>query len=187
MVNGSIGKVVDFLTAREAINGNTDIGFVDPNNEMRDDAARRPTRGAGVPRSILYSEQHWPVVHWESGRKMVMVPVEFTVENVHGEVEATRGQVSDFSTITSTCLNGDVLKVPLILAWAISIHKSQGQTLQRVRIDLARTFEKGQAYVGLSRATSLDTLQVLNFDSSRCVDARITEWACLSFTSIHTE
>lgn len=65
-----------------------------------------------------------------------------------------------------------LLEVPLILAWAISIHKSQGQTLQRVRIDLARTFEKGQAYVGLSRATSLDTLQVLHFDPSRCADVR---------------
>lgn len=36
------------------------------------------------------------------------------------------------------------MKVPLILAWALSIHKSQGQTLERVRVDLGRIFEKGQ-------------------------------------------
>jgi hypothetical protein len=84
---------VDFLSARDAINGNTDIGFIDPTGEMRDDAIRR---GGDIPRRILESPNLWPVVQWASGRKMMMVPVEFTTENVHGEVEATRGQVGYF-------------------------------------------------------------------------------------------
>ena len=49
----------------------------------------------------------------------------------------------------------------------MSIHKSQGQTLERVKVDLGRVFEKGQAYVALSRATTLDGLQVLNFDPAK--------------------
>lgn len=85
------------MTARDAVNGNTDIGFIDPNDEMRG-IARRPDSGAGVPRHILDSSHHWPVVLWASGRRMMMVPVDFTIENVHGDVEATRGQVIDFST-----------------------------------------------------------------------------------------
>lgn len=46
----------------------------------------------------------------------------------------------------------------------MSIHKSQGQTLPKVKIDLGRIFEKGQSYVALSRATTIEGLQVLNFD-----------------------
>jgi hypothetical protein len=63
-------------------------------------------------------------------------------------------------------LNQEILgrftQFPLRLAWAVTIHKSQGLTFQKVMIDAASAFSSGQVYVALSRCTSLDGIVLLS-------------------------
>lgn len=72
-------------------------------------------------------------------------------------------------------------QVPLILAWAMTIHKSQGQTIPRLYVDLTNVFESGQAYVALSRCTDPSYLQVVGFTrdivkaDQKCIDYYMTD------------
>ncbi len=109
--------------------------------------ARLKNSTNGEPRRL------WPMVRFNlpdgTSRSMLCSPDEWKTEAQNGEVLAKRVQV------------------PLILAWALSIHKAQGQTLSRVKVDLGKVFEKGQAYVALSRARTKEGLQVLRFDERK--------------------
>lgn len=57
---------------------------------------------------------------------------------------------------------GRYVQYPLMLAWAVTIHKSQGKTFENVRVDLGEgAFDYGQVYVALSRCRSLDDIHLV--------------------------
>ncbi len=89
----------------------------------------------------------YPMMELKDGRTITMAPAEWAVEE-GGKVRA------------------QVTQVPLRLAWAITVHKSQGQSLDRAAMDLSRAFEYGQGYVALSRVRTLQGLALLGWSEN---------------------
>ncbi|KAF8225788.1 hypothetical protein L208DRAFT_405674 [Tricholoma matsutake] len=141
LVNGSLGKVMEFLTTREALDRHIAIAMpASLKNERPHQASQseyldlKPSFGLRPINSNTFSnKERWPMVRFTNGSELLCSPVAFSVEGFKGNIEAHRFQV------------------PLILAWALSIHKSQGQTLARVKVDLGQIFEKGQGQYFLKR------------------------------------
>jgi ATP-dependent DNA helicase PIF1 len=77
-------------------------------------------------------------------------------------------EIHNHSWISDKIPNVCIKQIPLILAWAVTIHKVQGSTIDVAEIDIGSdVFECGQSYVALSRVTDLKGLYLKSFDPSR--------------------
>lgn len=83
----------------------------------------------------------YPIVELKNGRKIVVTPDTWELRD--GDKK-----------------RASLVQIPLRLAWAITVHKSQGMTLDAARIDLRKAFVEGMGYVALSRVRSLETLSL---------------------------
>ena len=91
--------------------------------------------------------------------EVIDIDGEFPVIKTNDGREITAHPVS-WETTDDNKVLGAVTQVPLRLAWAITIHKSQGMSLDAVEVDLSRAFAPGQGYVALSRARTLEGLKL---------------------------
>lgn len=82
-----------------------------------------------------------------------------------------------------------ISQIPLRLAWAITVHKSQGMTLDTAVMDLSDAFVAGQGYVALSRVRSLSGLVLRGFNTRALqIDPRVIEYdEVISLTSAKVE
>ena len=92
------------------------------------------------------AEEGWPEIKLDNGTEIVAEPVDWSMEDDSGKKLATFTQL------------------PLRLAWAITVHKSQGMTLDAAELDLGKCFECGQGYVALSRLKSINGLYLKAFN-----------------------
>lgn len=94
---------------------------------------------------IGFDENNYPIVETFSGKEILASPASWQLEE-------------------NDSILAEISQIPLRLAWAITVHKSQGMSLDIAEIDLSKSFAFGMGYVALSRVRSLDGIKLLGFN-----------------------
>jgi len=95
---------------------------------------------------VGFDDDGYPIVETISRKKIIAIPTSWAVKD------------NKDNTIAS------IRQIPLRLAWAITVHKSQGMSLDVAEIDLSKSFEHGMGYVALSRVRTLDGIRLMGIN-----------------------
>ncbi len=114
---------------------------------------------------------NYPVVEFKNGKTVSMVPDTWELRD--GDKK-----------------RASITQIPLRLAWAITVHKSQGMTLDAARVDLRKAFVEGMGYVALSRVRDLNNLYLLGInqmalkvsEDAQIIDVTLKEKAAKDIT-----
>nr|POF03031.1 isoform 4 of atp-dependent dna helicase pif1 [Quercus suber] len=168
LVNGSQGKIIGFEKHDDKNVFEPRPSSPPPSSNRRALLDTSSSTGNGSEYAAIKESQvrtfiartavlQWPIVEFHNG---VVRPI--YAECQLGEL----GSEKPYSLLGRT-------QIPLLAAWAITVHKSQGMTLNRVIVDLYSSFEKEMVYVALSRARNLEGLKVLRL--ARQMDSGVNE------------
>ncbi len=133
---------------------------------VKNDPSRRYANGSIGTVVEFEPGTDYPIVDFLSGKTVTMVPDTWELR----DGDKKRASIS---------------QIPLRLAWAITVHKSQGMTLDAARIDLRKAFVPGMGYVALSRVKDLSNLYLTGInrmalqlsDEARNIDERLRSQA----------
>nr|HMQ95771.1 AAA family ATPase [Candidatus Saccharibacteria bacterium] len=112
---------------------------------VRNDPSRKFVNGS-IGKVVAFEPgTEYPIVEFLNGKEVTMTPESWELRD--GDKK-----------------RAGFTQIPLRLAWAITVHKSQGMTLDAARIDLRRAFVEGMGYVALSRVKNLQNLHLMGIN-----------------------
>ena len=151
----------------------------DVNLELKQGAQVMFIKNDPSPSHLYYNGRIGHVVGFEEGKIVVKCPGDdYTISVEPAEWENTRYAINEETKVIEPQVLGIFWQYPLRLAWAITIHKSQGLTFEHAIIDASASFASGQVYVALSRCKSLEGLVLASQIQPRNIigDARVNDY-----------
>lgn len=161
------------------------VGFAENNFSLmsKRERKRNATNFGGCPLAPGFDPQRTPLSHVcacvlcllivfvlqirPSHNTKPLLPIVRFAKGLERTIESKDWDVSRYGVVVATRR-----QMPLSLAWALTIHKSQGMTLDRAEVHTHKVFAPGQLYVAVSRLRSLPGLRLFGFDASKVVAAQ---------------
>ena len=155
LVNGACGTVVGFIAVDEVRHWNA----------AESASALRMMAEKGIPAVC-------PIVTFDAlgntpARTVLIEPRTFDLEPPKKQKQKKKKADNDGTAADEERNQATRTQLPMMLAWALTIHKAQGMSVPLLNLCINDTFEYGQAYVGLSRARSLETLTLTSNSLNR--------------------